>query len=92
MVRYYTRMDSPETIVEWLTAIARADAAAWARDGWATAAAAVEGCAAEFLDWARAHRRWSFIVAEASTEVCAKPPEAAAWVLHQIVEERLSES
>jgi hypothetical protein len=44
-----------------------------------------------FLDWARAHRRWTFAVAEAAEEVCAKPPEAAAHVLTKIVAELLEE-
>jgi hypothetical protein len=84
--------ESPETIVEWLAAVARADRQAWESDGWAAAASAVESGFGEFLEWARNHRRWSFVVAEASAEVCAKPPEAAAWVLHQIIEELLSDS
>jgi hypothetical protein len=46
---------------------------------------------AAFLDWARGHRRWSFAVAEAAGEVCAKPPEAAAYVLLKIAEEALEE-
>ena len=80
-----------ESLVERLTAEARENREAWSRDGWSRASAAVAPCASEFLDWAREHRRWSFIVAEAADEVCAKPPEAAAWVLHQIVEELLDE-
>ena len=72
-----------------LVAQARADRQGWTRDGWQQAAAAVAGQAAPFLDWARAHRRWSFVVAEAADAVCAKPPEAAAWVAHAIVDEEL---
>jgi hypothetical protein len=83
--------ESYETIIAWLAALAAADREAWEKSGWETAATAVEGRAAEFLEWARNHKRWSFIVAEASAEVCAKPPEAAAWVLHQIEDELLEE-
>jgi hypothetical protein len=80
-----------DAVVASLAAAARADADAWSREGWSRAAAAVADRATDFLEWARQHRRWSFIVAEAAAEVCAKPPEAAAWVLHQIVEELLEE-
>jgi hypothetical protein len=80
-----------EAIVDELFASARRDRAAWERDGWARAAAAVAPHARAFLDWARDHRRWRFVVAEAADAVCAKPPEAAAWVAHQIVEELLEE-
>ena len=83
--------ESPATIVAWLGALARSDREDWEKSGWETAAAAIEGRADEFLEWARQDRRWSFVVAEASAEVCAKPPEAAAWVLHQIVEELLED-
>jgi hypothetical protein len=78
-----------DALIDALAASARADRDAWSRDGWARASSAVAPQASEFLEWARRHRRWSFIVAEAADEVCAKPPEAAAWVLHQIVEELL---
>lgn len=80
-----------EALIERALAEALRDREAWSRDGWSRAAAATAPCASEFLAWAREHRRWSFIVAEAAEEVCAKPPEAAAWVLHQIVEELLDE-
>ena len=79
-----------EALIDTLAASARADRDAWSREGWTRAPAALAGRAAEFLDWARAHPRWSFVVAEAADEVCAKPPEAAAWVLHEIVEELLA--
>jgi hypothetical protein len=74
-----------------LVAAARADRDGWARDGWARAAALVGGRGAAFLDWARDHRRWRSVVAEAADAVCAKPPEAAAWVAHAIVDELLEE-
>jgi hypothetical protein len=80
-----------DEIVAQLAADARVDRAAWSADGWSRAGTALAGRAAEFLGWARAHRRWSFIAAEASAEVCAKPPEAAAWILHEIIEELLEE-
>lgn len=80
-----------EALVERLAAEARADRAAWARDGWARAAHAVAGDAAPFVDWARDHRRWRFVVAEAAAAVCAKPPEAAAFILHGIVDELLED-
>jgi hypothetical protein len=81
-----------EALVERTAAEARADRAAWARDGWARVAGAVGGdAAAAFVDWAREHRRWRFVVAEAAEAVCAKPPEAAAFVLHGIVDELLEE-
>jgi hypothetical protein len=72
-----------------LVCVARADRAGWDREGWARAAAAVAGRAQPFLEWARAHRRWRQVVAEAAEAVCAKPPEAAAWVAHAIVDELL---
>lgn len=81
-----------DAVVDELTASARADRQAWERDGWARAAAAVGDRAAQFLSWARDHRRWCFVVAEAAAAVCAKPREAAAWVAHAIVEERLEEA
>jgi hypothetical protein len=80
-----------DDLVAALWATARADRDGWERDGWARAAAAVAGQAAPFLDWARGHRRWRFVVAEAADAVCAKPPEAAAWVAHAIVDELLEE-
>ncbi len=80
-----------EALVERMVAEARADRAAWARDGWARAAAAIAGDARAFVDWARDHRRWRFVVAEAADAVCAKPPEAAAFVLHGIVDELLEQ-
>jgi hypothetical protein len=46
---------------------------------------------AQFVDWARDHRRWCFAVAEAAGEVCAKPPEAAAHVLLKILAELLED-
>ena len=78
-----------ETLIDTLAAEARADRDAWERQGWARCSAAVSPVAAEFLEWVREHRRWSFILAEAAAEVCAKPPEAAAWVLHEAIEELL---
>ena len=78
-----------DAVIERLLAAARADRDGWARDGWQRAAAAVAGQAAPFVEWARAHRRWSFVVAEAADEVCAKPPEAAAFIAHAIVDELL---
>jgi hypothetical protein len=80
-----------DDVVAKLADEALADRATWSSEGWSRAAAATAGCAVEFLDWAQAHRRWSFIAAEASAEVCAKPPEAAAWILHEIIEELLEE-
>jgi hypothetical protein len=80
-----------DALLEGLLAEARADRAGWARDGWVRAAQAVGGVAEPFLAWARAHRRWSFVVAEAAEEVCAKPREAAIWVAHAAVEELLEE-
>jgi hypothetical protein len=80
-----------DALVDRLLLRARADRAAWARDGWALAAAAVGGQAAPFVDWARDHRRWRYGVAEAADAVCAKPREAAAWIMHAIVEELLEE-
>lgn len=74
-----------------LAAAARADRDGWTRDGFARAAAAVGDRAAAFLDWARAHRRWSFVVAEAAEVVCAKPREAAVFVAHAIVDELLED-
>lgn len=40
-----------------------------------------------FLTWARDHRRWTFVVAEVASEVCAKAPEAALEVARRIVDE-----
>ena len=80
-----------DALVERMAARARADRAAWAADGWARAAEGVAGQEAPFVEWARDHRRWRFVVAEASDAVCAKPPEAAAWVAHQIIEELLED-
>lgn len=80
-----------DAIIERLVAAARADRAGWTRDGWRLAAAAVVADAAPFVAWARAHRRWSFVVAEAADEVCAKAPEAAAYIAHAIVEELLAD-
>lgn len=84
-------MGTFEALVERVAAEARADRAAWSQSGWARAAAAVAGEATAFLAWARDHRRWRFVVAEAADEVCAKPPEAAAYVLHAIVDELLDD-
>src|SRR5262249_53392699 len=80
---YSTRMasESWDTIVAWLSALARSDRDAWAKGGWEAVATVIGGRAEELLQWARDDRRWSFVVAEASAEICAKPPEAAAWVL-----------
>ena len=78
-----------EAVIERLAAQARSDRDGWARDGWRLAAAAVGGQAAPFVEWARGHRRWSFVVAEAAADVCAKPPEAAAFIAHAIVDELL---
>lgn len=80
-----------DAIIERLLAAARDDRDGWARDGWRLAAAAVAPDAAPFVAWARGHRRWSFVVAEAADEVCAKPPEAAAYIAHAIVEELLAD-
>ena len=80
-----------EGLIERLCARARADRAAWQRDGWARAAEAVDGQAAPFVEWAREHRRWRYVVAEAGETVCAKPREAAAWIAHAIVEELLED-
>jgi len=45
-----------------------------------------------FLGWARDHDRWRFAVAEAAGKVCAKPREAALFVLASILEELLEEA
>ena len=78
-------------LVEKTAAEARADRAAWTRDGWARVHEAIADDAAAFVEWARDHRRWRFVVAEAAEAVCAKPAEAASFVLHGIVEELLEE-
>jgi len=80
-----------EAVVAQVAAAARADRTAWERDGWTRVHDAVAGDETAFVDWARDHRRWRFVVAEAAEAVCAKPPEAAAYVLHEIVEELLEE-
>jgi hypothetical protein len=81
-----------EGLIERLAARARADRAGWQRDGWTRAAEAVDAQAAPFVEWARDHRRWRYVVAEAGETVCAKPREAAAWIAHAIVEELLEEA
>jgi hypothetical protein len=43
------------------------------------------------LAWARDHRRWTLTLAEAAEEVCAKPREAAAYLLVKMAEELLEE-
>jgi len=80
-----------DATIEELAVAARADRDGWARDGHARAAQAVGARAEAFVAWARAHRRWSFVVAEAADAVCAKPREAAAWIAHAIVEELLED-
>lgn len=45
-----------------------------------------------FLAWARDHRRFGYVVAECAAEVCAKPREAAIYVLGAIVAELAEES
>jgi len=80
-----------DALVERTAAEARADRAAWARDGWTRVHEAIGDDAGAFVEWARDHRRWSFVVAEAAEAVCAKPAEAAAFVLHGIVEELLED-
>ena len=80
-----------DALVERMAARARADRAAWAADGWARAAEGVAGQETPFVEWARDHRRWRFVVAEAAEAVCAKPREAASWILHAIVEDLLDE-
>ena len=82
--------DFEETIAA-LAAAARADRDGWSRDSFSRTAAAVADHAAAFLDWARDHRRWSFVVAEAAEVVCAKPREAAVFVAHAIVDELLED-
>jgi hypothetical protein len=79
--------DDFDDVVTTLANQARADPQAWARDGWHRAATAVADRAVPFVAWARAHRRWCFVVAEAAEAVCAKPPEAATFILHAIVDE-----
>lgn len=44
-----------------------------------------------FLAWATHHPRYSFNVAEAAERVCAKPMEAAIFVLCDIVDELLDD-
>jgi hypothetical protein len=80
-----------DAVVARVAAVARADRAAWERDGWSRVHDETAGEPAAFVEWARDHRRWRFVVAEAADAVCAKPPEAAAYVLHEIVEELLEE-
>jgi hypothetical protein len=80
-----------DATIDRLFAAARADRAGWARDGWRLAADAVAAQPAPFVEWARRHRRWSFVVAEAADAVCAKPPEAAAFIAHAIVDELLED-
>jgi hypothetical protein len=46
---------------------------------------------AAFVAWARDHRRWTFAVAEAADEVCAKPREAATHVAVKILAELLED-
>ncbi|MEX1367255.1 MAG: hypothetical protein AB1Z98_29280 [Nannocystaceae bacterium] len=61
---------------------------------WAEARARLlptpERCS-ELIEWARLHPRWQFNVAEAADQVCAKPIEAAVFVLSDIVAELLDE-
>ncbi len=80
-----------DAVIAGLHAAARDDRDGWARDGWARAAAAVGEHGAAFVEWAREHRRWRFVVAEAAEAVCAKPREAATWIAHAIVEELLED-
>ncbi|MEM1029597.1 MAG: hypothetical protein AAGN82_04565 [Myxococcota bacterium] len=37
--------------------------------------------APSFLNWARTDPWWALVIAECATLVCAKPPEAAAFIL-----------
>lgn len=45
-----------------------------------------------FLAWARDHRQRAFVVAESAGEICAKPREAAIYVLGAILAEILDET
>ena len=47
-------------------------------------------CAA-FIEWATHHPTWRHNVADAADRVCAKPLEAAIFILGDIVDERLDE-
>ena len=84
-------MQDFEEMIDALAAAARADRDAWVQDGFSHVATAVGVQAAAFLDWARDHRRWSFVVAEAAEVVCSKPREAAVFVAHAIVDELLED-
>ena len=80
-----------ERLVARMGLAARANRDGWQRDGWARVADAVAGEEGAFVDWARDHRRWRFVVAEAAEAVCAKPREAASWILHAIIDDLLDE-
>jgi|GEM_PF-1564385 len=47
-------------------------------------------CAA-FVEWATHHPRWLHNVADVADRVCAKPLEAAVFILSDIVDERLDD-
>lgn len=47
----------------------------------------VAGREAAFLAWAQGHPAWSLTLAECASEVCAKPREAAIYLLRAIARE-----
>ncbi len=51
----------------------------------------IDGDHAGFLAWARADPEWALVVAECATKVCAKPAEAAAYILVEGLRERLED-
>lgn len=78
-------------LVEELVAHARRDPAVPDLTALVAASLPASFDGRELLAWATDHDRYRFAVAEAAGKVCAKPREAAIFVLAAIVEERLEE-
>lgn len=86
-------MSWPERIERaYALAAKRATEASTPGPSWADATLAAETLdedASAFLAWARHDPWWTLVVAECATQVCAKPAEAAVFVLVEGLRQRL---
>lgn len=72
-----------------VAAAAREDEATWEQRAHAVVAPFASRWGDAFLAWAKEDDRWRLTVAEAATRVCAKPREAAAFIVVEGLRERL---
>lgn len=81
-----------DALYEELAPLARREPGTWRQMAQAhIIPRALVGAPEAFIAWAEEHPLWRFTVAECATEVCAKPREAAIYIISAMIEELIED-